>query len=287
MIKTTQHIGHQKPEPLINIQSTITKHLNVSRIYMIGKRLLLKQQHSNYPNESKETILQTHYDLLVFTIKSYPNGISEVQDQIAATSDGTYDATIFLHREIHLQQLTQKQQYFFYNIIKPKNLLFQDPNYYYNPLAFINPTIPVNFLVEFWKNKQTTALSFLEAVKGVKKPTASGVVLFNLHQAAEQISLGLIAVYLNYYPTYFHLNYLFNICSHFTEVVANLFDSKIKNQMNLINLLTQNPCHIRKDKPLVLTNSEISYLQNILERYIVESSNLVNEKLKLQNKNQT
>lgn len=287
MIKTTQQNGLQKSETLNHIQSIITKHLNVSRMYIIGKRLLLKQQHSSYANESNQTILHTHYDLLVFTIKSYPNGIAEVQDQIAATTDGTYNATIFLHREIHLQQLAQKQQFFFYNVIKPENLLFQNSDYYYNPLPFSNSEIPINFLTEFWESKRTTASAFIEAVKGVKKPTASGVVLFNLHQAAEQISLGLIAVFLNYYPTYFHLTYLFDICSHFTEIVANLFESKLESQMKLINLLTKNPCHIRKDKPLVMADNEIRYLLNLLESYLHVSSNLVNVKLKLEKENQT
>lgn len=287
MLKATHQNGLQKTEALNHIQSIIIKHLNVSRIYIIGKRLLFQQHYSNYANESKELILQTHFDLLVLTIKSYPNGIGELQDQIAATSDGTYQATIFLHRELHLQQLAHKQQVFFYNVIKPENLLFQHSDYYYHPLPFSKPEIPIHFLTEFWENKRTTASAFMEAVKGVKKPAASGVVLFNLHQAAEQISLGLIAVFLNYYPTYFHLSYLFDICSHFTEIVDNLFESKLESQMKLIHLLTKNPCHIRKDKPLVVEDNEIGYLLNLLESYLDLSSNLVNEKLKLEKENQT
>lgn len=281
MIKTKQQNGHQKSETLNHIQSTITKHLNVSRMYIIGQRLLLKQQHSNYANGSKQTILHTHYDLLVFTIKSYPNGIAEVQDQIAAISDGTYQATIFLHREIHLQQLAQKQQFFFYNIIKPENLVFQHPDYYYNPLPFSNPEIPVNFLTEFWENKYSTAFAFLEAVKGVKSPTAGRVVLLNLHQAAEQISLGLIAVFLNYYPTYYHLSYLFSICCHFTDLVSQLFYVSTEKEKKLMGILTQNTSHIRKDKPLLLLDEEILFLQNTLENFISKSNVLVAEKLNI------
>ncbi|RAR46499.1 hypothetical protein [Flavobacterium lacus] len=145
----------------------------------------------------------------------------------------------------------------------------------------MNPKPPLNYLIDFWTIKRTTAIAFLEAAKGIRNPTKTGVILFNFHQLTEQICLGLIGVFLNYYPTYFHLNYLFDICSHFTDLISNLFLSKDENEKRVFELLVKNPSQIRKDKPLLLHDTEILTLQNILEKFIEESNLLVNHKISI------
>ncbi|GGD35306.1 hypothetical protein [Flavobacterium orientale] len=271
----------QIPEALLPIITRITNYLDVSRIYCFGKRQFTKQQNSAIFKEDKEVTLAIHYDLLVFTIKSYPSGIAGLQDEIATTSNVVSTATLFLHREIHLQQLRDEQQYFFYSIMKPENLVFEQSNYYFKPLPFSNPKIPINNLTEVWKTRVETARSFIAAVKPITKSSASGsVIIFNLHQAAEQLCLGLIAVFLNYYPNYYHLPYLFSICAHFTDLVSDLFICIPENKKNLIGMLTQNVSYIRKEKPLVLTNEGLYFLENTLENFLNESNKLVAQKLK-------
>ena len=172
--------------------------------------------------------------------------------------------------------------------MKHENLVFQQPNYYCNPFPFSNAKIPVNNLTAIWETRVKTARSFIVAVKSLKKSNGSGgVVIFNLHQAAEQLCLGLIAVFLNYYPNYFHLPYLFSICSHFTDLVSNLFMGIPENEKKLLEMLTQNVSFLRKDMPLDLTSEALTFLENTLVNFLSESNNLVTEKLKNSLESQT
>ncbi len=268
-----------KKEALFQIVDVITSHLNVSRIYIMGKRLNIEKQASNYFNNNREIILKFHFDLLVLTVESYSNGIASVNDLIEKKWKGLFTATIYLHREIHLQQLAEKQYYFFYRIMKSENLIFQNPNYYCSPLSFSKPTVTVDYLLDFWQLRFATATAFLEAAERVKHPCKTGAVLFIFHQLAEQICLGLIAVFLNYYPAYFQLNYLFNICSHFTDLTIKLFTPCNEKEKKLIELLCMNPSQIRKDKPVTLDSDEVLILHNLLKNFVLESSGLVQKQM--------
>ncbi|RAR46500.1 hypothetical protein B0I10_11835 [Flavobacterium lacus] len=134
MILSTPQSPSTKKDALISITEVITNHLSVSRIYIFGKRLLINRQSSCFSDENQDNVLKSHFDLLVFTIKSYPDGIAFIQDQIEKVTEGSSSATIYLHREIHLQQLTEKQSFFFYNIMKSGNLIFKNSNYYFNSI---------------------------------------------------------------------------------------------------------------------------------------------------------
>lgn len=245
----------------------------------MGKRLRIERQSSNYFNNERETVFESHFDLLVLTVESYPNGIATINDLIENKWKGLFKATIYLHREIHLQQLAEKQYYFFYRIMKSDNLIFQNPNYYCNPLSFSKPTVTVKYLPDFWHQKFITATAFLEAAERIKRPCKTGVALFVFHQLAEQICLGLIAVFLQYYPAYFQLNYLFSICSHFTDLTTKLFTPRNEKEKKLIELLCMNPSYIRKDKPVTLDSDEVLILHNLLKNFILESSALVQKQM--------
>lgn len=281
MKSLTKPIGEKKDAILFQIVELLSKHLNVSRIYLVGKRCLVKRVNSNFLTSAQETVLEIHFDLLVLTIQSYPNGIATINDLLKKHFSDNFEATIYLHREIHMQQLSEKQHFFFYKIIRPEFLIFQNNDFYFKPLRFSESRVPIDYLVDFWGVKYSASLAFLDAVNGVKNPKESGVVLFNLHQIAEQICLGLIAVFMNYYPLYFQLDYLFKICNQFTDLATKLFTPANDIERRAFELLNRNSSHIRRDQPLLLDELEIQLLKETLHLFVMESSTIVTKRINM------
>lgn len=80
-------------------------------------------------------------------------------------------------------------------------------------------------------------------------PTGELVQEVLLHQAVEQLCLGLINTFLGYRPHYFALGYLFDLCENFSTLTTAIFPRYTMEDKRLFKRLTANLSQLRYSEP--------------------------------------
>jgi hypothetical protein len=108
------------------------------------------------------------------------------------------------------------------------------------------------------------------------------------HLIVEQISLGLIRLFLGYTPQHYSLGFLFDLCEHFTSLTAEIFPRKTENDKALFRTLANGTSFLRYGAADTVDYSDYEILRNRCDEFAQRASELTkNELERIQNKNNT
>jgi hypothetical protein len=107
------------------------------------------------------------------------------------------------------------------------------------------PKLKVDHIRFYWKNRNEVAATFLKSENQMDYMSTGFVQDSMMHIAVEQICLGLINVFLGYYPDHFSMGYLFDICEIFTPLTSDIFPRTTSEDKRLFDLLKTNPSSLR------------------------------------------
>jgi hypothetical protein len=155
-----------------------------------------------------------------------------------------------------LKELSQDQQFFFWQIMQNAELLFQDINK--PPYLNISETPKRNLkstshYIAWRRNNIATIWGWV--YNDDDASSSDEVKMSALHQIVEQICLSLIRVFVGYTPNHFALEYLFNLCEYFTTITADFFPRQTLEDKAIFKLLKQQPNTLRFSK-----TNDVDYL---------------------------
>jgi hypothetical protein len=204
--------------------------------------------HTTVFNKPEETsTVRTHVYLLVLTEETKRNATADISDLIAGLVPNC-KATLLLHKNTSLRQLTSHQKWFFNQVMKEGLLVWEHPDFppylHLDEEPVHNPALSANY----WNNRLRIARTYLESELQIEVSGIECVQHSMLHVVVEQVCLGMIAVFLGYQPTHYSLGYLFDLCVLFTPLTNELFPRQTEEDKQLYALLTTNFGSLRHAK---------------------------------------
>jgi hypothetical protein len=238
-MKTIDSLGLQ------TVSTIIADSISTSSIYCFGEK---KQFHA-VENPFQESVSgeeqHTHYYLLVLTDEYIINAVADISDIIKNKTEGRYTATLLFYKTKFRHSLTHNQLYFYHQVVTRGYKAYEREN---SPLNISFDSVPefkIKRINSYWKNRNVIAETYLRSVNQVDYTNTGFVQESMLHIAVEQICLGLISVFLGYYPDHFSLPYLFEICEIFTPLTSDIFPRTTSEDKEMLDLLKVNPASLR------------------------------------------
>lgn len=248
-------------------------------VYCFGFRNEIETYSSRMLQENCRAITGIHFDLLIFSNKAYPNGASDIANRIADQSGKKITATILLHKVTQLATKQPSQQWFFDKIIRSARRLIID--------ATAPPYLPGNDFPKrdlsadrtYWAKCLAVANfnMFTAAVNKQAEIELCKIAL--LHTATEQIALGLIRVFLGYYPNEFGLGYLLQLCGHFTLLPSDIFPQRTEQDIKRFKRLCAPTSCLQHWTRLNADEQDFQYLFQRCQQFLIEADSLVNLEL--------
>lgn len=248
-------------------------------IYCFGFRNETALSSSRMLQENSSEITEIHFDLLIFSNKVHPNGASDIANRIAEQSGKKITATILLHKLTQLATKQPNQQWFFDKIIRSARRLIIDTT---APPYLTANDFPKRDLAAdrtFWAKCLAVANFNILTAAANKQAEIELCKIALLHTATEQIALGLIRVFLGYYPNEFSLGYLLQLCGHFTALPSNIFPQRTEQDIKRFKRLCAPTSCLQHWTQLNADEKDFQYLLERCQQFLIEADSLVNLEL--------
>jgi len=177
-----------------------------------------------------------HFYVLVHSRENREDITALIQAAVRDRFEGKHRVTILIHRLKNLRKQSHNQMYFFESVVNRGLLVYNDP------------LLLVNFIPEgltrdyghsktFWQNRIMAASQLLDSAGELT--TNDQALLKNtlLHQATEQVALGIIELFLGYHPATHSLACLLSLVK-FTQEIEIPFGNTTEQEQRLYKLLT-------------------------------------------------
>lgn len=159
--------------------------------------------------------------VVVFSESAPPDAARQAADALAQKDLG-FRVLFLLHRTTDLGTKNPEMQRFFYAVLQSgSRLCLNTARVPYCPFDEL-PQRNRDNLQTYWLKCQAVADYYLEAA-GSARLEVERIKIAMLHQAVEQICLGLIRLYSGYAPNTFELRFLLELCEHYTALPAECF----------------------------------------------------------------
>jgi len=219
-----------------------------------------------------------HFYVLVHSRENREDITALIQAAVRDRFEGKHRVTILIHRLKNLRKQSHNQMYFFESIVNRGLLVYNDPQ------------LPVNFIPEgltkdhdhsktFWQNRIMAATQLVDSA--AELITTEQALLKNtlLHQAAEQVSLGIIELFLGYHPATHSLACLLSLVA-FTQEIEIPFGNTTEQEQRLYKLLTAHIGALRHHnlKLYDIADSNVLFVQ--CQTFLEDASRIGNTAIK-------
>lgn len=263
---------HFPNEPAQKILETITKRFHPCSVYIFGYNGFSGLDENSAVDK---TILKAHhYYILVVTSKAFANGGSNTANAIAEQSGKTITATILLHKPTDFATKNTNQQRFFDNVLRNSHRLCLDKT---APPYIANNTIPTQDIEAdktFWLKCVAVAQFSSHAAAESPHLDVERCKIALLNTACTQIALGLIRLFMGYTPKEYGLNYLLQLCGHFTTLPAQIFGGQSPEGNNRYKMLCAPPSMLNHWTKLETKEEDFNWLLDACRQFIEQSNEM-------------
>jgi hypothetical protein len=238
-MKTIDSLGLQ------TVSSIIADCISASSIYCFGEKKQFHVVDNPFQESASGEKQNTHYYLLVLTDEYIINAVADISDIIKHKTQGRYTATLLFYKTKFRHSLTHNQKYFYHQVVTRGYKAYERENLLLNISFEGSPEFKIKSIKSYWKNRNIIAETYLASVSQLDYTSTGFVQESMYHIAVEQICLGLISVFLGYYPDHFSLPYLFEICEIFTPLTSDIFPRTTREDKAMFDLLKANPASLR------------------------------------------
>lgn len=184
---------------LSEISESILTGINARAIYCFGYRIV-NQEGVEGKNNFTRNFPDFHFYLLVLHKEHIQNAASVLQAKIHEKFDGKYQATILCHSLKNFSRYGQNKKWFFQTIIQNGIVAYNNPII---PFSLRDTDTQRDFESTrlYWKNRTMAADQFLALADSCQSNEEALMKNTLIHQAVEQMALGLINVITGYNPT--------------------------------------------------------------------------------------
>jgi len=164
---------------------------------------------------------QTHLYLLVFAAATQPGSMEKIEKAMAKKSAGAITATVLLYQTSKLSRVKGNHRCFLREVTDFGESLYRRTDCIIP--EFVTIKLDVSAKKDYWNHCKYMATCCLEAETAIENPNAEPMQAVLLHQATEQICLGLIYAFLGCRPNHYALGYLLDFCELFLPDVTDIF----------------------------------------------------------------
>ncbi|WP_211224029.1 hypothetical protein [Flavobacterium tegetincola] len=245
------------------ITTLITAKVATYGIYCFEQRTI-KECSTRLQSKAKQSN-STHYYLLVIVPTLPQNATADLAYLIKIQTRGRCTVTLLIHTVRDLRRDKTNQGYFFQQLVFEGVTWFEDWSNT-TPLNLADATkSQFKHLEKYWRNRKIILEGLMDAAEAIDQDGSDILKINFLHQALEQLCLGLIHTFLGYRPHHFALGYLLDLCDLFTPIASQFFPRKTKQELNVVEPLFRSIHDVRYLKSL---GKRTSQLPTIQQRYL-------------------
>lgn len=246
-------------EGLQAISKIIVESISTSSIYCFGEKKNIQAVQNPFQEFISGQKEHTHFYLMVLTDEYVINAVADISDIIKNKTENRYTVTLLLYKAKYGHYLSPNQRYFYHQVLTKGYKVYERENTPLNISFDETPKRKIDSIKFYWENRKKIAESFLKSENQIDYMDTGFVQDSMMHTAVEQICLGLINVFLGYYPDHFSMGYLFDICEIFTPLTSDMFPRATSEDKRLFELLKTNPNSLRwaKVKESCLIDTEL------------------------------
>ncbi|WP_284651125.1 hypothetical protein [Flavobacterium terrisoli] len=258
------------PQEIIHkIVEIITQQLGTCTVYLLNSRI---SNHSlaNF-QVNTDTVSPYYCCILVLTKNNSAITASNLANTIAEQSARTIFASILLHKLSDLNTKQSGLQHFFDKAIRNSQRLCLDKSA--PPYIMSNTIPPRDFESDktFWQKCVAVAQFNIQAAKESPQLEVELCKIALLNTACTQIALGLIRIGLGYIPNEFGLNYLLQLCTHFTTLPTQIFSQQTPLAAKRYKMLCAPPSMLNHWTKLYAPEEDFLYLLDTTQQFLDQS----------------
>lgn len=265
--------------PAEKAMQTITKTLAPCTVYLFGYRIQNTATTSIMLRLAGAPPEMHHLDFLVFSDKATPNAAADIANMVFERSQGVVTVSLLLHKVTELKTKQVDMQWFFWSVLRDGHRLCLDtlaPPY---SLSGYVPVRNAKAVREYWLKCEAVAGLYIESAAESLRLDVERVKISLLHQAVEQLALGLVRVFLGYTPNYFGLGFLLDLCGHFTDLPTKLLYCGTEDRQRRFKLLCAPPSLLRHSLRLETNEGDFRSLLQSCREFACSSAKAANLEL--------
>lgn len=264
--------------PAQEAMQIIAKTLAPCTVYLFGYRIQNTATTSTMVMAGAPAEMH-HLDFLVFSGKATPNAAADVANMVFERSQGAVTVSLLLHKVTELKTKQADMQWFFWSVLRDGHRLCLDTSAPPYSLSGHVPVRSAKAVREYWLKCEAVAALYIESAAESLRLDVERVKISLLHQAVEQLALGLIRVFLGYAPNYFGLGFLLGLCGHFTDLPSKLFHCGTEERQRRFKLLCAPPSLLRHALRLEANEEDFRSLLQSCREFACASAKAANLEL--------
>lgn len=219
---------------LKNVGALLALAFKIRCVYCFGYTILQNQEcKENYSGK----LPRYHFYLLVVNLDQMEDEVPLMKDLIREKFEGRYKVTILSHCSEFIRKRKQNQKYFFNYIITNGILVYSNPYYLVYPKSRIAKWEP-DVIEKYGRDKILTAQQLFSQAQDCFYDNEITVKRTVFRKVMEQVSIGLIYLYLGYLPHKLPMNRLFSLLKYIQEVELP-FDFSNEKEKALFQYLSE------------------------------------------------
>lgn len=219
------------------ISDVITDTFKIRTIYCFGYATVHKINHKNKKVNYISSLPKYHFYLLLVNLEPVDKVL--IQSLIRNNFEGRYTVTILNHNVESIKKTDQNHRYFFDKIIANGLFVYNNPSYVLYPVINSGER-DVAYSRKYVTHRLLIAQQLFSLADNRFSDDSERIKKGLYRKTMEQISVGLIYLYLGYYPGKVATNCLFSLLKY-TKEVELPFDFKIENEKMLYQFMIESP----------------------------------------------
>ncbi|MFH7000132.1 hypothetical protein ACHRVZ_19605 [Flavobacterium sp. FlaQc-57] len=222
---------------LTEISAVLAECFKIRSVYCFGYETIYNKNKRNKEESYSKDVPKYHFYLLVVYLEHTEKAMLLMQSLIEARFDGKYKVTILYHSSSYVRKKNQNQKHFFDTIIANGHLAYNNPMY----LDYSEANIvarDINFSKKYVENRILIAQQLFSLAQNCFKDDSVIIKKILFRKVMEQISIGLIYMFLGYYSSKFSISYLFSLLKYIQEVDSP-FDFSAAKERELYKYLSE------------------------------------------------
>lgn len=224
---------------LTKISTVLTEAFKIRTIYCFGYATIHNLDKKIKSTHYSENLPRYHFYLLVVYLEPTTNAITSMQSLIRTKFEDQYKITVLNHSSNYVRKKNQNQRYFFDTIIANGLLVYNNPLYLMYA-AILDTERDLNFARKYVKGRIQIAQQLFSLAQNCFNDDSAIIKKVLFCKTMEQISIGLIYLFLGYHSGKFSINYLFSLLKYIKEVELP-FDFKDTKDKALYQFMSENP----------------------------------------------
>lgn len=220
---------------LAEVSTVLAECFKIRSVYCFGYDTFHIQ---NMKKESySKKVPNYHFYLLVVYLEHTEKAILSMQNLIRAKFGNKYKVTILYHNSNYVRKKNQNQKYFFDAIVSNGLLVYNNPQY----LAYSETNIverDLNFAKKYVDYRIMVAQQLFSLAQNCFSDDSVLIKKVLFRKVIEQISIGLVYLFLSYHAGKFSINYLFSLLKYIDEVDLP-FDCNDEKERTLYQYLSE------------------------------------------------